>query len=68
MQSLKNSPHYKYFHEKVTQWETKISDLDVILHNLNQIQRRWVYLEPVFIKGALKKEEGRFKKIDDEFR
>ncbi|ESN99131.1 hypothetical protein HELRODRAFT_66985, partial [Helobdella robusta] len=68
VQSLKNSSHFKYFQDKVTLWETRLSDLDSILHNLNQIQRKWIYLEPVFVQGALKKEEGRFKKVDDEFK
>ena len=68
VQSLKNSGHYKYFQDKVTLWENRLADLDFIIHHLNDIQRRWVYLEPVFNQGTLKGEEGRFKRVDDEFR
>ncbi len=35
---------------------------------MNQIQRRWVYLEPIFGHGALPKEQARFKRVDGEFR
>lgn len=36
--------------------------------NLNAIQRRWVYLEPIFGRGALPREEARFKRVDEDFR
>ena len=49
-------------------WENRLADLDFIIHHLNEIQRRWVYLEPVFNQGTLKGEEGRFKRVDEEFR
>ena len=45
-----------------------MADLDEFLHNLNQIQRKWVYLEPIFGRGALPKEQGRFKRVDNDFR
>lgn len=35
---------------------------------MNQIQRRWIYLEPIFGHGALPKEQARFKRVDEEFR
>ncbi|XP_013392185.1 cytoplasmic dynein 2 heavy chain 1, partial [Lingula anatina] len=68
LQSLKDSPYYKSFEDKATVWETRLADLDEYLHNLNQIQRKWVYLEPIFGRGALPKEQGRFKRVDDDFR
>lgn len=45
-----------------------MSDLDEYLLNLNAIQRRWVYLEPIFGRGALPREEARFKRVDEDFR
>ena len=42
--------------------------LDECLHSLNQIQRKFVYLEPIFGRGALPKEQGRFRGVDKEFR
>ncbi|XP_033632471.1 cytoplasmic dynein 2 heavy chain 1-like isoform X2 [Asterias rubens] len=68
LQSLKDSPYYKGFADKATIWEQRLADLDEYLHNMNQIQRKWVYLEPIFGRGALPKEQGRFKRVDDDFR
>ena len=57
----------QYLQEAKKKWETKFANLDNWLGDLNLIQRKWVYLEPIFSRGALPKEQGRFKKIDDEF-
>ncbi|XP_077466766.1 cytoplasmic dynein 2 heavy chain 1 isoform X1 [Stigmatopora argus] len=68
LQSLKDSPYYSNFQDKVSLWEVRLSDLDEYLLSLNAIQRRWVYLEPIFGRGALPREEARFKRVDDDFR
>ncbi|XP_068037518.1 cytoplasmic dynein 2 heavy chain 1 isoform X5 [Anomalospiza imberbis] len=68
LQSLKDSPYYKGFEDKVSIWEKKLADLDEYLQNLNQIQRKWVYLEPIFGRGALPKEQSRFNRVDENFR
>ncbi|XP_036005544.1 cytoplasmic dynein 2 heavy chain 1 isoform X1 [Fundulus heteroclitus] len=68
LQSLKDSPYYRSFQDKVSLWEVRLSDLDEYLLNLNAIQRRWVYLEPIFGRGALPREEARFKRVDEDFR
>ena len=68
LQSLKDSPYYQGFVDKASLWETRLADLDEYLHQLNQIQRKWVYLEPIFGRGALPREHARFKRVDDEFR
>lgn len=31
-------------------------------------QRKWVYLEPIFGRGALPKEQGRFRRVDGDFK
>lgn len=46
--------------------DLKITQLDGLLHTLNVIQRKWVYLEPIFSRGALPSEEIRFKRIDED--
>lgn len=53
---------------QVSLWEARLLDLDEYLLNLNAIQRRWVYLEPIFGRGALPREEARFKRVDEDFR
>ncbi|XP_063807614.1 cytoplasmic dynein 2 heavy chain 1 isoform X2 [Pseudophryne corroboree] len=68
LQSLKDSPYYKGFEDKVSVWERKLAELDEYLQNLNQIQRKWVYLEPIFGRGALPREEARFNRVDEDFR
>ncbi|XP_047247257.1 cytoplasmic dynein 2 heavy chain 1 isoform X2 [Girardinichthys multiradiatus] len=68
LQSLKDSAYYRSFQDKVTLWEVRLSDLDEYLISLNAIQRRWVYLEPIFGRGALPREEARFKRVDEDFR
>ena len=66
--SVKTSEYFSRFEEQINQYETKFSNLDEWLTNLNLIQRKWVYLDPIFSRGALPSEQSRFKKIDDEFR
>ncbi|NXK72907.1 DYHC2 protein, partial [Amazona guildingii] len=68
LQSLKDFPYYKGFEDKVSIWEKKLAELDEYLQNLNQIQRKWVYLEPIFGRGALPKEQARFNRVDEDFR
>ncbi|KAF3692878.1 Cytoplasmic dynein 2 heavy chain 1 [Channa argus] len=68
LQSLKDSPYYSNFQDKVSLWEGRLADLDEYLLSLNAIQRRWVYLEPIFGRGALPREETRFKRVDEDFR
>jgi dynein heavy chain 2 len=66
--SLKESPFFKAFADVGLSLETKISTLDFVLHTLNSIQRKWVYLEPIFSRGALPAEESRFKRVDESFK
>ncbi|KAK6038641.1 dynein heavy chain, region 2 [Cooperia oncophora] len=35
---------------------------------MNDIQRKWIYLEPIFGRGALPAEASRFARVDSEFR
>ncbi len=66
--SLKDSPYYKNFEDKVNVWENKLGSLDECLHNLNLVQRKWIYLEPIFGRGALPKEQARFRGVDKDLR
>ena len=68
LQSLKDSPYFSGFADKASLWEGRLAELDHHLHHLNQIQRRWVYLEPIFGHGALPREQARFKRVDTDFR
>nr|XP_032832089.1 cytoplasmic dynein 2 heavy chain 1 [Petromyzon marinus]XP_032832097.1 cytoplasmic dynein 2 heavy chain 1 [Petromyzon marinus]XP_032832104.1 cytoplasmic dynein 2 heavy chain 1 [Petromyzon marinus] len=67
LQSLRDSPYYRGFEDKVQVWESRLSDLDESLHNLNLIQRKWLYLEPIFGRGALPREHARFLRVHNDF-
>nr|BBC28429.1 cytoplasmic dynein 1b heavy chain [Yamagishiella unicocca] len=66
--SLKQSSYYNMFKDEVSSWENKLSFLQEGLTLLNQIQRKWVYLEPIFGRGALPSQQQRFRNVDEEFR
>lgn len=59
LSSLKESQFFKAFADQGLALEVKLSALDFILQTLNSIQRKWVYLEPIFGRGALPSEEIR---------
>ncbi|KAL6730872.1 hypothetical protein Aduo_001798 [Ancylostoma duodenale] len=63
-----NSPFYAQFSDKTSIWEKRLSDLDEYLPQMNDIQRKWIYLEPIFGRGALPAEASRFARVDSEFR
>ena len=65
--SLKESEFFQAFKDQGLALESKMSTLDFVLHTLNSIQRKWVYLEPIFGRGALPSEEARFRRVDEDF-
>jgi dynein heavy chain 2 len=68
LSSLKESNFFKAFADQGNVFDAKMAALDSHLHALNQIQRKWVYLEPIFARGALPAEAARFRRVDVEFR
>ena len=68
IQSLKESPFAVAFKADIALWEGRLLALAATLADLNYIQRKWVYLEPIFARGALPGEQARFRRVDDEFR
>ncbi len=40
-----------YLESQAQVWEQRLGILDECLHTLNQIQRKFVYLEPIFGRG-----------------
>jgi dynein heavy chain 2 len=68
LQSLKDSIYFKNFADKAIIWDRKLSEIDEYLRQINNIQRKWVYLEPIFTRGSLPSEQGRFAHIDEDFR
>jgi dynein heavy chain 2, cytosolic len=68
LQAAKVSVAFEAFSDQADIWETKLNQLDFILTNMNAIQRKWIYLEPIFSAGTLKSEEAAFSRIDKDFR
>ena len=66
--TIKSSEYFSRFQDQIEQYDMKFTSIETWLTQLNHIQRKWVYLEPIFSRGSLPKEASRFKKIDDEFR
>jgi hypothetical protein len=54
--------------DEVVSWETRLTTLLEGLTLLQAIQRRWLYLEPIFGRGALPTVAGRFRHVDGEFK
>jgi len=68
LMNLKESRYFSRFEDQIGQFESKLSGVDEYLQKLNVIQRKWVYLEPILGRGALPQEQGRFKRVDEEYR
>ncbi|XP_054724974.1 LOW QUALITY PROTEIN: cytoplasmic dynein 2 heavy chain 1-like [Uloborus diversus] len=68
LQSLKDTAFYEHFKDRASIWDQRLTLLDRCLHQLNVIQRKWVYLEPIFGRGSLPSERTRFMSICKEFR
>ncbi|EJD73854.1 cytoplasmic dynein 2 heavy chain 1, variant [Loa loa] len=68
LQSLKNSSYYAQFTDKTSIWETRLADTEQYIQWMNEIQRKWIYLEPIFGRGSLPSEASRFSRVDVEFR
>ena len=69
--SLQDSPYVNTTQNLSDQqklWTGRLSDLDLAVQTLHKIQRKWLYLEPVIMGGALPSEKARFSIIDQQFR
>jgi dynein heavy chain 2 len=67
IQAIADHTYASLFSDDIKTWEEKLTTLDFYLTNLMQIQRKWLYLEPIFSKGALPSEAQRFNNLDRDF-
>lgn len=72
LSSMRNSPYYKAFEDEAGSWEDRLNSLREHMEMWAEIQRRWVYLEGIFlgsadIKHQLPMEHAKFKTIDADF-
>jgi dynein heavy chain 1 len=73
LQSMRLSPYFKVFADEADQWEKKLMNLNERFDIWVDVQRRWVYLETIFlgsaeIKHQLPQEHKRFMQIDGDFK
>ena len=71
--SMRLSPYFKPFAQDAQTWEDSLNDLQERMDIWVDVQRRWVYLETIFlgsqeIKYQLPKEHKRFMSIDHQFK
>ena len=66
--SVKENKYAGRFRSEIQKYEGKLSVLEGALLRLNQIQRKWIYLEPIFMRGALPEEQGRWRRLDEDYR
>jgi dynein heavy chain 2, cytosolic len=66
--SLKESRYVGKFQEQVEGYDKKIGKIERALFSLQLVQRRWIYLEPILVGGALPDQLDRFLKLDSAFK
>lgn len=67
LSSLRDSPYFAPFQDQAVQMLGLVQVVESIIVKLSGIQRRWVYLAPIFKRGARPKEQTRFQRINQEF-
>ncbi len=66
--SLNDSKYARRFLDQIKSIEQIFFGLDETLQILNTIQRKWIYLEPIFNRGSLTRELARFRRVDQKFK
>lgn len=67
LQSIKDSKFYSRFKDRIMQFDKRIGGLENYLSKIQLIQRKWLYLEPIFGKGALPSQQERFDSLNSTF-
>lgn len=73
LQNLAASKHVKFFLKEVTEWQQKLGKIDQISTSWFDVQRKWMYLENIFIgsediRNQLPEDTNRFDIVDDRFK
>ncbi|XP_018562388.1 dynein beta chain, ciliary-like [Anoplophora glabripennis] len=73
LQNMMTSKFIDFFLEQVSDWQRKLSNADQVIHVFFDVQRKWSYLESIFIgsediRNQLPEDSKRFDKLDKEFK
>ncbi|XP_034662377.1 dynein beta chain, ciliary [Drosophila subobscura] len=72
LQNISTSKHIEYLLDKLGHWQRVLSGIDNLIVNWLEVQRKWIYLECIFIgsadiRGQLPEEAANFERIDADF-
>ncbi|XP_067623613.1 dynein beta chain, ciliary [Eurosta solidaginis] len=72
LQNIATSKNIEHLLEKLNYWQRILSDIDTLISSWFEVQRKWVYLEAIFIgtadiRAQLPTDAKRFEIIDNEF-
>nr|XP_033320776.1 cytoplasmic dynein 2 heavy chain 1 [Megalopta genalis] len=68
LEGAKGAAGYERFAARVARCETGLSEVEERIKTLSTVQRKWVYLEPVYEGGAAPNDTGRWSRANKEFR
>ncbi|KAK2946340.1 putative Cytoplasmic dynein 2 heavy chain 1 [Blattamonas nauphoetae] len=68
LSAMKESQYFTPFADTASQWDKRFTTLGIASRLLSAVQRRWVYLEPIFVRGAIPAHQARFRGVDERFR
>ncbi|KAH8382612.1 hypothetical protein KR009_004377 [Drosophila setifemur] len=72
LQNISTSKHIEYLLDKLTHWQRVLGGIDTLIVNWFEVQRKWIYLECIFIGSAdiraqLPEDAANFERIDADF-
>ena len=68
LEGARGAQGYERFASRVSRCEAALYELEERIKILSMLQRKWVYLEPVYGSGASPNDSGRWLRADKEFR
>lgn len=73
LQNMMSSKFIAHFLDSVSQWQNLLSNADQVISSWMEVQRKWMYLESIFIgsediRNQLPLEAKRFEDVDKTFR
>lgn len=68
MEGARGAAGYERFASRAARCEAALSELEERIKMLSVVQRKWIYLDPVYSSGAAPNDSGRWMRADKEFR
>lgn len=68
LEGAKSTSGHERFASRAAHCETALSELEERIKVLSTVQRKWIYLDPVYGSGAAPNDSGRWSRADKEFR